>query len=561
MGQAIFTAALRSLLAAPARRALAEKRPDAFLRVGGEGVHRHDFLGVGVGLLLIEIDLGVECLLADGDYQRTGGGHFFRQAAGGGLQVGGGDGLVDEAPFSGCTGRHQCAGEQHLEGALAADGARQGDHRRGAEEPDLHAGRGEGSFLGGDGEIAGGHQLASGGRGDPLYLGDYGLRNGLQRLHETGADVEDAAVFIDVAAGHLGEIVAGAEDFARGGEDDGAGLAIAADFIEGGDEIEHQFERESVAALGTVQGNDGDGAIVSDVKIQRAALVHGAIVSHLRIMRKPNLMLLTRCTSTGDSVQAGFGGLQSPWMRLRWGLYLAILVAPALAASTIDVSAQTSAVVRTGDTLVFHVFTWNFGVNAAAVGLPVYPADVSFALVSAPLSVAGGFAATLESTDRAVSVAFGNLTFSPGKFQKGGHAGEVSTLEGYLHLSSSLSEALFGARSAVIALRNQGPDVTLGFAPYLLRQDLYTSLSGGPLSVGAVPGWVDLESPVKPASLINLRAPVSFAAGLDVPEPRSGGLLFGGGVLLCGLSMVLGRFSRARGEKVLPREKSIICIR
>ncbi|MCX6632877.1 MAG: hypothetical protein NTW28_35210, partial [Candidatus Solibacter sp.] len=99
-------------------------------------------------------------------------------------------------------------------------------------------------------------------------------------------------------------------------------------------------------------------------------------------------------------------------MRLPWGLYLAIFVALPMGGSTIDVSADTSAVVRSGDTLVFHLFTWNFGVNAAAFGLPLNPTDVSFAFVSTPLSGAGGFAATLESADREVSVAFGNLAFS-----------------------------------------------------------------------------------------------------------------------------------------------------
>jgi hypothetical protein len=233
-------------------------------------------------------------------------------------------------------------------------------------------------------------------------------------------------------------------------------------------------------------------------------------------------------------------------MRLQWGLYLAILAAPAMRASTIDVSADTSAVVRTGDALVFQLLTWNFGVNAAAYGLPVYPTDVSFALVSAPqsnVSGVGGVAATLESADRSVSVAFGNLTFGPGYFEGSGYAGEVSTLEGYLHLSPQLSEVLFSASSAVIVLRNEGPDVTVGLAPYALRQSLYASLSGGPLSVGAVPGLVNLESG---AYLGNLSGPVNLGADATAPEPQSGGLLLGGGLLLCGLSAVLSRVSRER---------------
>jgi hypothetical protein len=237
------------------------------------------------------------------------------------------------------------------------------------------------------------------------------------------------------------------------------------------------------------------------------------------------------------------------WMRLRWGLYFAILAAPAMRAGTIDVSTATSVVVRTGDTLVFHLLTWNFGVNAAAFGLPVYPTDVNFALVSAPLqsTVSGGeFAATLESADHAVSVGFGNLTFSPGYFEGSGYAGEVSALEGYLHLSPQLSEALFSASAAVIALRNEGPDVTVGLAPYVLRQSLYASLSGGPLSVGAVPGLAELEGRNSLGYSGNLSRPVNLAPDAQVPEPQSGGLLLGGGVLLCGLSVILSRVSRGR---------------
>ncbi len=165
-------------------------------------------------------------------------------------------------------------------------------------------------------------------------------------------------------------------------------------------------------------------------------------------------------------------------MRLRWGLYLAFLTAPVLGASTLDVSTQTSAVMHTGDTLVFQLSTWNFAANTAAFGLPAYPAAVNFALVSAPLGGAGTFAATLESADGSVSVAFGDLAFATGYFQGTGYTGEVSTLQGYLPLSPVLSGELFNGSAAFILLRNEGPDVTLGLAPYVLRQDLYASLVG-----------------------------------------------------------------------------------
>ena len=244
-------------------------------------------------------------------------------------------------------------------------------------------------------------------------------------------------------------------------------------------------------------------------------------------------------------------------MRLRWALYLAMATVSVTGASTIDVSTQTSAVVHTGDTLVFQLLSWNFAVDAAAFGMPANPTEVNFALVSAPLGGTGEFAATLESADRSVSVAFGDLTFGTGYFQGSDYGGEVSTLQGYLTLSAALSEDIFNGSSAFIVLRNEGPDVTLGLAPYVLRQDLYASLSEGPLSVGALPGSVDLENRANQARLMNLGAPAGLAAGSQVPEPRSGRLLLGGGALLCGLSAVLARLSRGRP---LPREKSTVCI-
>jgi hypothetical protein len=244
-------------------------------------------------------------------------------------------------------------------------------------------------------------------------------------------------------------------------------------------------------------------------------------------------------------------------MRLRWGLYLAFLTAPVLGASTLDVSTQTSAVMHTGDTLILQLSTWNFAANTAAFGLPAYPAAVNFALLSAPLVGAGTFAATLQSADGSVSVALGDLAFATGYFQGTGYTGEVSTLQGYLPLSPVLSAELFNGSTAFILLRNEGPDVTLGLAPYVLRQDLYASLSDGPLSVGALPGLVDLESRGNQARSMNLGGTLGPADVSQVPEPRSGGLLLGGGALLCGLSLLLARLSRGRR---LPREKSTVCI-
>jgi hypothetical protein len=244
-------------------------------------------------------------------------------------------------------------------------------------------------------------------------------------------------------------------------------------------------------------------------------------------------------------------------MKLQLALCLAILSGPSIGAATIDVSADNSAIVRTGDALVFHLLTWNYAVDAAAFGLPLYPSEVSFALVSAPLGVGGGFAATLESADRKVSVAFGDLTFGPGYFQGSGYKGDVSTLQGRVSLSPWQSEVLFSSTSAAIALRNQGPDVEVGLAPYGLRQSMYASLTGGPLSVGAVTGSVDLEGHGNQARLNSFGA-MSFAVGTEAPEPQTGGLFLSGGALLWGISAILPRISR---RAALLHEKSTICIR
>ena len=218
-----------------------------------------------------------------------------------------------------------------------------------------------------------------------------------------------------------------------------------------------------------------------------------------------------------------------------------------MGASILDVSSETSIVVRAGDTLIFQLLTGNFGVNAALQNQSLYPTDVNFAFVTAPLSEAAGFAASVESADGTVSVALDNLIFGLGNLQSSGYTGTVSVLQGALHLSSLLDSAgLFSGSSVAVALLNEGPDVTVGLPPYLLRQDLFASLSGGPLSVGAITGSVELESPDQPVNLTHFGPAAIFAADSEVPEPQTFGLLFGGGALLCGLSAVLARVSRRR---------------
>jgi hypothetical protein len=207
----------------------------------------------------------------------------------------------------------------------------------------------------------------------------------------------------------------------------------------------------------------------------------------------------------------------------RWlPIYLTLLAVSSLGASTLDVSADTSVLVHSGDTLVFHLLTSNFSGNAARLGVSRSPSQLDFTLVSAPGVGPVEFAATLEST--AGSLAFGDVIFHSGYFQGSGYSGEISTLQGRMELPPPLSETLFEASTTIVlALRNEGPDVRLGLAPYLLRQDLYASLSGGPLSVGAVPYLVDLESRTGLEQSISMVRAASGASIADVPEPGSGG--------------------------------------
>src|SRR5262249_40854685 len=102
---------LTGSLVAPYCLAFLDERAHALLGVGGEGVHAHDFLGVGVGLGLVEVDLGVEGLLADGDGDLAGRCDAIGEGAGLGGERIGGDHAVHQAPVGGGVGVDRSAGE------------------------------------------------------------------------------------------------------------------------------------------------------------------------------------------------------------------------------------------------------------------------------------------------------------------------------------------------------------------------------------------------------------------------------------------------------------------
>jgi len=212
-----------------------------------------------------------------------------------------------------------------------------------------------------------------------------------------------------------------------------------------------------------------------------------------------------------------------------------ILAALPLGAGTVDVSAQVSALLDTGNTLSFTVPSRNFSIDAASFGLPIYPTEVGFVFVSAPVDSLAQIAAVLESGDGSVSVSFGApLSFVPGMFQGSRYRGPVSILEGSLQLSETLSQELFGSSPAVLTLLNTGPGVTVGLPPYTLRQDMNVSLGTGGFSVGAPPGMVTLDPPdplLGSIALMDSSDPPGHA-----PEPASRVLLLGGGALLWALA-------------------------
>jgi len=204
-------------------------------------------------------------------------------------------------------------------------------------------------------------------------------------------------------------------------------------------------------------------------------------------------------------------------MKFAWMVLAAAL---RLSAATVDVSGAATELLNPGDALSFAIASWNYGLDAFQYGLPVYPTDIGFVFVSAPdfpLLLRAEIEASLGAADGSTTEASGApLTFSPGVFSSAGYSGPVSTLQGSWQLSTAASQRIFGGSGALLNLRNLGPAITLGLAPYTLPQDLFVTLSGGGLSVGGLHGAVTFqESPMQ-----------------EAPEPHSPALLMGGGVFL-----------------------------
>ena len=172
---------------------------------------------------------------------------------------------VDQAPF--CRGARidPFARKQHLQGPLAPDRPAHRHHRRRTKEADLHTGRAEGRALLGEGEIAGGNQLAPSGCGDTAHHRNDRLRDALDHGHQLNALVENALILARRPIDQFAEIMTGREHRAVGGQDDDAHVASLADVRQRAGQLRHELQRQRIPLLGAVQRQRGDPVCLGNV--------------------------------------------------------------------------------------------------------------------------------------------------------------------------------------------------------------------------------------------------------------------------------------------------------
>ena len=217
-----------------------------------------------------------------------------------------------------------------------------------------------------------------------------------------------------------------------------------------------------------------------------------------------------------------------------------------LHAGTMDVSSAESVLVGGGDTLSFELFTGSYNTAAQQFGQSPWAEMLRFCLVTAPTGPGAEFSATIRTADASIALELGDiLDFAPGFLTSTGFQGAVSTLQGQFQLDSQLSQDLFSTGQVWLDITNLGSNLTLGLPPQVLSHNLYASLSGGPLSVGAITGAVLLTHPVSTFAA----SPNGNAFSVDafaLPEPGTPWMLAGGGALLAGLSRRFTLLSRRR---------------
>jgi hypothetical protein len=218
-------------------------------------------------------------------------------------------------------------------------------------------------------------------------------------------------------------------------------------------------------------------------------------------------------------------------------IFLGALVS-GMQAETVDVSMRTAQLLQSGDALTFLFTDASYAQLALGMGMAPYPSQIFFDLISAPVGAAGQFTVELESQDKSAGALFpGPVQWTSGVVATSGYSGPASVLTDSLALSSMLSQQIFADSHAELIFTYTGPDVTVGLPGYSLKDDLSISLTGGPLSIGAMDYDVTLSNGLGGATAPS--GPNSTA-----PEPNSAALTFGAGMLLCAISLALKRFGR-----------------
>jgi hypothetical protein len=86
----------------------------------------------------------------------------------------------------------------------------------------------------------------------------------MDRLHQLGADVEQALEEGDVAADHLAQVVAGRERRTGGLQDDDPHARIGAHAPQRVNQVSHELEAQGVALVGSVEGDAHRGLVLVD---------------------------------------------------------------------------------------------------------------------------------------------------------------------------------------------------------------------------------------------------------------------------------------------------------
>jgi hypothetical protein len=241
----------------------------------------------------------------------------------------------------------------------------------------------------------------------------------------------------------------------------------------------------------------------------------------------------------------------------RIALLALISTLPLGAGAIFDATRWESVTLNPGDALHLEIKAENYRAGALAFGLPEYPTGLDFRFLSEVPGHDSLFSATLQSRDGLISLdGTGGFGLTPGILVRGRARQEVWALQGSFRFDEETGGGLFGGGGAVLTLLNLGPAVPVGISGSTLGGDLYVTLSGSRLSVGATAGTVLYEDPPPPGLARMGRA----LADSEAPEPASGPLLaavLGGS----GAAWLVRRRLLPARWNVGARPRSIVCNR